>query len=70
MIKHELDEKYSISVGNINITVWLENSKIKQSGQFDLPEYLAEFDDTREGRKQAKAYLYGMVNLAKLIKHK
>jgi hypothetical protein len=59
--------RHILQVGNINTTIWQENGKVRQSGQPNLPEYLAEFKDTYEGRKQAEIYILGMVRLAELV---
>lgn len=63
----EWTPKHNLKVGNIDTTVWQEKGKIKQSGHFNLPEVLVEFENTKEGKEQAGAFISGMLYLAKLL---
>lgn len=60
--------KHNLKVGHIDTTIWQEKGRVKQSGHFNLPENLAEFENTKEGREQAGAFISGMLYLAKLLK--
>ena len=55
--------KYTIKLGQVNTTIWQENEKVKQSGNPDFPEYIAEWKSSKE----AKAYILGMVRFAEII---
>ncbi len=48
--------------------IWNDKGNVRQNGRFSLPEFLAEFSDTKQGRLQAGAFIAGMLEMQRIMK--
>ena len=64
----ERSYKHTVKIDNLKeFDVWQENGNVCQNGWLSLPQYFAEFNNTRQGREQAGAFISGMLLMLKII---
>ena len=56
-----------IKIKEVEFKVWQEEGYVYQSGRFDLPEVLGSYGNTPSGKREAGAYIMGMVDLARYL---
>jgi hypothetical protein len=60
--------RHKIDLDGRPFEIWQEDGKVKQSGRFALPEVLESFENTNHGRREAGAFIAGMLRAQRIIK--